>query len=556
MPIYTPNITEKFIYGDFINVMNLRAFQTLNIYVNSTTGQDSGTGRGSQSAPYKSMKFALKDAFSLLNNAQVVINLAGAALHTLPDGFVFPELLSQDQVTLEADPLFGFNKRAPLVVRATPTLVRAFTAPEIVSQSNNAISGLKRLTTGGGLTPGDLNGKWAQDANGVLARISVNDATNIDLAYAGSNIVAPINVYDSGATIAPLVPGSPNPTVVLRAGGAPIIFFGVAILGSTGGAVQVGPGQQASFVCCDIPSLEVGRGVNSLLSLTGAVECIACDLSSLSLPAANLFVNRSRFSEGTFTNMSRGSKVVVTQSYFGSMDSPCFSDGESSPNEIQMTNCAVLDSTTDGVQVINGLLNMTECDVAGAADDGVFGLRQATLKLTGVGSSVDNGNNGIYLQNGSVCEVDATTSLEGAVNAILLGVNGVAYSTFAVFRTGSPPYSAMAEGENSSIWQDAQGGSPSTIPLPVLVTTTPYNQKSSDTYILVDATIEPIQINLLPVASFAGKTLVVKKIDASANTVTIQCDGAETIDGENTRPLLIQYQGVTILSGPSEWSVI
>lgn len=59
----------------------------------------------------------------------------------------------------------------------------------------------------------------------------------------------------------------------------------------------------------------------------------------------------------------------------------------------------------------------------------------------------------------------------------------------------------------------------------------------------------------LPAASAqAGKRYTIKKSDSSANTVVVTRAGSDTIDGNTTFTLSIQYQAVTITSdGTSEW---
>lgn len=558
MPTYQPNITEPFIYTNFLNIMRSVAFQTLNIYVNSVTGQDAGPGRGSSpTSAYKTLKAALTNAFVLSNEAQVVLHLAGADPFSVPDGMTFPQLSSPDQITLNPTPTFGFNKRAPLVIRATPTLFTTIAALNVVSQANNAFSGMKEITTTGGLVVNALQGKWLQDANGVLARVSSNAAAVINIDYSGVDLTAPFLIYDEGATITPADPLSGNPTVNLRGGTTPIVFFGVAIVASAGGAVQVGPGQQAAFIACDIPSLSAGSSNNSNLSLPAAVECVACDLSSLSLPAANLTVSKSRFADGTFTNMSHQSRIVAEQCSFESMVSRVFSDGSSSPQQQTMINCIFAGS---GVQAINGRLDMQVCDVADTPAEGVFGLRYATLKLTGVTSSTLNAGVGLYLQNGSVAEVDPTTDILSVGNAIQLGASGPTFATFAAFRTGASPYSSMATGEGSSVWEGAQGqggsGPPGSLGNVVVVTTTPYVVQPTDGYILVDASLGVITIELPALAGSQARELAIKKIDNSVNNVIIDGDLAENIDGFPTKSLGVQYQSYSLVGGPSEWSII
>lgn len=321
--------------------------------------------------------------------------------------------------------------------------------------------------------------------------------------------------------------------------------------------MQVGPGQQAAFIACDIPSLSAGSSNNSNLSLPAAVECVACDLSSLSLPAANLTVSKSRFADGTFTNMSHQSRIVAEQCSFESMVSRVFSDGSSSPQQQTMINCIFAGS---GVQAINGRLDMQVCDVADTPAEGVFGLRYATLKLTGVTSSTLNAGVGLYLQNGSVAEVDPTTDILSVGNAIQLGASGPTFATFAAFRTGASPYSSMATGEGSSVWEGAQGqggsGPPGSLGNVVVVTTTPYVVQPTDGYILVDASLGVITIELPALAGSQARELAIKKIDNSVNNVIIDGDLAENIDGFPTKSLGVQYQSYSLVGGPSEWSII
>lgn len=71
----------------------------------------------------------------------------------------------------------------------------------------------------------------------------------------------------------------------------------------------------------------------------------------------------------------------------------------------------------------------------------------------------------------------------------------------------------------------------------------------------VDATGGNVTITL-PTAATAYKKLTVKKIDATANTVTIDGDGAETIDDQATAVILSQYTSVTIISDGTEWFIV
>lgn len=75
--------------------------------------------------------------------------------------------------------------------------------------------------------------------------------------------------------------------------------------------------------------------------------------------------------------------------------------------------------------------------------------------------------------------------------------------------------------------------------------------------ITVDASGAARTITLLPAATAGnGFKLIVKKSDSSANTVTIDGDGSETIDGETTKVLRLQHQSVALICDGTAWHVM
>lgn len=74
--------------------------------------------------------------------------------------------------------------------------------------------------------------------------------------------------------------------------------------------------------------------------------------------------------------------------------------------------------------------------------------------------------------------------------------------------------------------------------------------------ILSDASGGPITITLPPVANAIHNKIRVKKVDSSANIITIDGDGADTIDGNTTISLTVQYESYTLISDGSEWFII
>ena len=83
-----------------------------------------------------------------------------------------------------------------------------------------------------------------------------------------------------------------------------------------------------------------------------------------------------------------------------------------------------------------------------------------------------------------------------------------------------------------------------------------YTASSSDNVILVSTSGGAVTITLPAVGSVPGREYVIKKTDNSGNVVTIQGNGTDNIDGNNTATVSIQYQTLTIVSDGSSWDII
>jgi hypothetical protein len=72
---------------------------------------------------------------------------------------------------------------------------------------------------------------------------------------------------------------------------------------------------------------------------------------------------------------------------------------------------------------------------------------------------------------------------------------------------------------------------------------------------LVDCTAGAVTVTLPPVADCLAD-IVVKKVDASGNAVTIEGDGSETIDGAANKSLAAQYDSKTMRPALGAWYLI
>lgn len=78
----------------------------------------------------------------------------------------------------------------------------------------------------------------------------------------------------------------------------------------------------------------------------------------------------------------------------------------------------------------------------------------------------------------------------------------------------------------------------------------------TDSVLLVDASGGAVTVTLPPAAGADARPYYIKKIDSSANAVTIDGDGAETIDGAATQSTITQYQVYCVLSDGSAWYLL
>ena len=92
---------------------------------------------------------------------------------------------------------------------------------------------------------------------------------------------------------------------------------------------------------------------------------------------------------------------------------------------------------------------------------------------------------------------------------------------------------------------------------PTLVTkTSAYTAAATDYTILGNASGGSFSITLPTAVGVIGKIYAIKKIDSSANTVTIATTSAQTIDGAASKVLSIQYDGAQVQSDNVNWFIV
>jgi hypothetical protein len=95
-----------------------------------------------------------------------------------------------------------------------------------------------------------------------------------------------------------------------------------------------------------------------------------------------------------------------------------------------------------------------------------------------------------------------------------------------------------------------------TIEFVVAVKTAAYTLTNRETVCLANATTAAFTVTLPPAAQCVGRPYIIKKTDATVNAVTVDGNGAETIDGALTRALLVQYSFIMLASDGTNWFII
>lgn len=85
--------------------------------------------------------------------------------------------------------------------------------------------------------------------------------------------------------------------------------------------------------------------------------------------------------------------------------------------------------------------------------------------------------------------------------------------------------------------------------------TTNYTATAADYYLWVDCTGGAVTITLPTAVGAGGKTYVIKKIDSTANAVTIATTSSQTIDGAATLSIPTQWASFSVASNNANWFI-
>jgi hypothetical protein len=130
-------------------------------------------------------------------------------------------------------------------------------------------------------------------------------------------------------------------------------------------------------------------------------------------------------------------------------------------------------------------------------------------------------------------------------------VNKISITQYATAVYNRQSYDAVLKAVQNAINRAADGYLSN-----VSLVTSAYIATLNDSIILVDATSGAITVTLPAASDCEQKRFTIKKTDISANAVTIDGNGAETIDGAATKTLSTQYKSYELIAHGGSWWIV
>ena len=184
----------------------------------------------------------------------------------------------------------------------------------------------------------------------------------------------------------------------------------------------------------------------------------------------------------------------------------------------------------------------------------------AKVPYTGATADLDLGAHNLQIDSSYMIILD------GAEQSSLIYMNmsdmkfNVPATGLYAFQTGITPYgrldfTGLTTSDKTFTFPDASG----TLALrevPIANKTGAYTVVAGDYIITGDATTGAFTITLPTAVGIAGREYIIKKVDSSANAITVDANASETIDGALTQVISDQYTSITIVSNGSNWYII
>jgi hypothetical protein len=270
------------------------------------------------------------------------------------------------------------------------------------------------------------------------------------------------------------------------------------------------------------------------------------------------------------TSITGASLQIIAKNGASTIDTPITinrSAGQSIDitRPVNITNNTVATSTTTGALIVSGGIGVGgSIYTAGinssgniVAPFGYFGLLQAStvsgtniagnhLSIRGGGATGSAAPGSIQFHTSNVGSSGSTAQsfsekarISGAGN-LLIGISSD-NATDKLQVSGSGIFSDVLKTAGRKIAFSTK--------------TANYSVVVTDDFLAIDATSGTITITLPSAVNNTGQIFTIKKVDISANIVTVATTASQTIDGSSTYSLNTQYQAISVISNGSNWLV-
>lgn len=150
---------------------------------------------------------------------------------------------------------------------------------------------------------------------------------------------------------------------------------------------------------------------------------------------------------------------------------------------------------------------------------------------------------------------DSRTGTTLMFNATGRGFGG---TTAASHSAGAPIYVVQASEFITKVADEliAMQGNPGVAATQFATKTAAYAVTTSDVVLLGDATTAAFTFTLPTAVGKKGRIWYFKKTDSSTNAITLDGNGAETLDGATTYALTAQHDAILIISDGANWQIL
>lgn len=333
----------------------------------------------------------------------------------------------------------------------------------------------------------------------------------------------------------------------------------------------------------------VGGGVNNstiqnltIIGNTGSVDGIYYEMSSIGhARVINVYMEVKNF--GINVNPGDGVHLYLesVRIYGGDIPFRLVSSGIVI-NTITAYNCYAQNATGNAGWKISGVGNFV-C-VGCSSDNNFYGFELEDVSATFIGCSIENNTSkGIYghgignytfinpyayaqlmpfefnNSNMSVTFINPRTDATPSGSSLY-----IASSNGECAMVGRPLLDAGLQGntlDHFMLYTNASGLQTNSLKLLGNLATSTTNKSATFTadnkiVYLCNAGSGSFTANLPAAATYGGRVYTFKKVDASANTITIDGNAAETIDGAATRVMNTYNEKLTIMSDGTNWVII